>query len=251
MSLADNPGPLEGRTALVTGGARGIGKAVVSRLAADGAAVAFSYLESQEQARELAANLSAAGSKVYALPADLSKTADLEALFDQAKSLLGGLDILVNNAGQTLIASIADTTEDDYDRLMAINAKATFFAVKQAAHCLRDAGRVINISSANTRMRVPGVAVYAASKAAVEQFTQVASRELAIRKITVNTVSPGPVDTDMLKAQPRQALDMAVAMTPLRRLGEPADIADVIAFLAGPDGRWVTGQNIVAAGGLA
>jgi 3-oxoacyl-[acyl-carrier protein] reductase len=253
MQPTTPPGPLAGRNVLVTGGARGIGRAVVERLAGDGAAVAFSYLHSLAQAKQLAADLSGAGSRVHALQADLARLADVRSLFEQAETLLGGgIDILINNAGQTLVAPIAETAEEDYDRLMAVNAKATFFAMQQAAHRLRDGGRVINISTANTRMRVPGIAVYAATKAAVEQFTLVASRELAIRKITVNTVSPGPVDTDMLRSsQSRQALDMAAAMTPLRRLGEPADIADVIAFLAGPGARWVTGQNIVAAGGLA
>jgi len=248
--------PLAGRNALVTGGARGIGRAVVERLAEDGAAVAFSYLHSLDQAKQLAAELSGAAgaeSQVHALQADLARLADVLSLFEQAETLLGGrVDILVNNAGQTLVAPIADTAEEDYDRLMAVNAKATFFAMQQAAHRLRDGGRVINISTANTRMRVPGVAVYAATKAAIEQFTLVASRELAIRTITVNTVSPGPVDTDMLRStQSKQALDMAAAMTPLRRLGEPAEIADVVAFLAGPRAGWVTGQNIVVAGGLA
>jgi len=251
-SDAPGTGPLAGRTALVTGGARGIGRAVVERFTADGAAVAFSYHHSAERAKELAAGLLASGVRAHALHADLSRLADVRLLFDQAEELLGGIDILVNNAGETLVASIKETSEEDYDRLMAVNAKATFFAIQEAARRLRRGGRVINISSANTRMRVPSVAVYAASKAAVEQFTLVASRELATRKITVNAVSPGPTDTDMLRAsQSRQALDMAAAMTPLRRLGEAADTADVIAFLAGPDARWITGQNIVVAGGLA
>lgn len=243
--------PLPAHIALVTGGSRGIGRAVVERLVAD-RAVAFSYVCSEGPAKQLVADLSAIGGRVHALPADLSRLQDVRLLFERVEELLGGIDILVNNAAETLVAPIIEITEDAYDRLVAVNTKATFFAIPEAAHRLRKGGRIINVSSTNTVMHLPGIAVYAASKAAVEQFTLVAARELALRKITVNTVSPGPVDTEMLRvSQSAQALDMAAAMTPLRRLGQPADIADVIGFVAGSDARWVTGQNIRVTGGLA
>jgi 3-oxoacyl-[acyl-carrier protein] reductase len=243
--------PLAGLRAVVTGGSRGIGRAVVQRLARDGAAVVFGYARSDEAAGRLAAEVSASGGCAYAVRADLRAVAGVRGLFTRAGELLGDLDILVNNAGETLVAAIADTSEEDFDRLMALNAKAVFFAVQEAATRLREGGRIINVSSANTVLHGPGIALYAATKAAVEQITMVAARELGIRRITVNAVSPGPVDTDMLRgAQSAQALDLAAAMTPLRRLGDPADIADVIAFLAGPDGRWVNGQVLRATGGL-
>ena len=250
--LGAGGGPLlAGRVALVTGGSRGIGRAVVRRLAHDGADVAFTFRRSEEAAAGLVAEVVALGRRAHAIRADMASMTEVKALFDEGEAALGSFDILVNNAGETLLKSIAETEEADYDRVMAVNAKATFFIIRQAASRLRRGGRIVSISSMNTVMHLPEIAVYAASKAAVEQFTLVAARELAPRKITVNTVSPGPVDTDMLRAaQSATALDLAAAMTPLRRLGLPADVADVIAFLVGPDARWLTGQNIRVAGGL-
>lgn len=243
---------LAGRRAVVTGGSRGIGQAVTRRLAADGAEVVFSYTRSQEDSERLVAELAAEHKSVHAVQADLTRLEDLHRLFDTADKLLGGLDILVNNAGGSVVSPIKETQETDYDRIMALNAKATFFAMQQAAHRMGAEGRIINISSINTVRHFPGIAVYAGSKAAVEQFTQVAAAELGPRGITVNTVSPGPIDTDMLRdTNPRDALDLAVMTTPLRRLGRPADVADVVAFLAGPDSRWVTGANIRVSGGFA
>lgn len=134
---------------------------------------------------------------------------------------------------------------------MAVNAKGPFFVMQEAAKRLHDDGRIINVSTLNTHMAEPGVSLYAASKAALEQFTRVAAWELASRRITVNSVSPGPVDTELLRAHnPPEVLEQAKAMTPLARLGQPADIADIVAFLAGPDARWLTGQNLRATGGL-
>lgn len=245
-------GVLIGQTAVVTGGSRGIGRAIVTRLAGDGAAVAFSYRNSREQAEQLVKELAASGATAHAIRADLADLADVRRFFATAADRLGGVDVLVNNAGEPLVGAIADITEEDFDRIIAVNAKAAFFLIQEAARRMRRGGRIVNISSTNTVLHAPGIAVYAASKAALEQFTLVAARELSLRKITVNTVSPGPVDTDMLRAsQPPEALDMAAAMTPLRRLGLPTDVADVVAFLVGPDARWLTGQNLRAAGGLA
>ncbi len=242
---------LAGRRALVTGGSRGIGRAVTRRLATAGAEVVFSYVRNQAESELLVAELAAEGKVVHAIQADLTELNDLNRLFDTADELLGGLDVLVNNAAGSLVSPIGETTEKDYDALMALNTKATFFAMQRAARCMAAEGRIINVSTVNTVRHFPGVAVYAASKAAVEQFTMVAAVELGRRGITVNTVSPGPVDTDMLRGGNSQdALDLAVMTTPLRRLGQPADIADVIGFLAGPDARWITGQNIRVSGGF-
>jgi 3-oxoacyl-[acyl-carrier protein] reductase len=240
---------LTGKTALVTGGSRGIGRAIVERLTRDGAAVVFSFLQHQAAAAEVAAEVAAAGGNAHAVRADLGRLVEVRRLFDQAEGHLGGLDILVNNASVVVTASLAEVSEQAYDQVMAVNAKGTFFAIQQAARRLRDGGRIVNLSTVNTVLPAPGVVVYAASKAAVEQFTLVAARELAGRAITVNTVSPGFVDTEMFRgANLPGAPERAAAMTPL---GQPADVADVIAFLVGRDARWLTGQNLHASGGLA
>ncbi|HZD69012.1 MAG TPA: SDR family oxidoreductase [Actinomycetes bacterium] len=243
---------LAGKLALVTGGSRGIGRAIVERLARDGAAVVFSFLQHEAAAGEVVAAVEAAGGKALAVRADLGRLAEVRRLFDQAEGYLGGLDILVNNASVVVTASVAEATEQAYDGVMAVNAKGVFFSIQQAARRLRDGGRIVNISTINTVLPAPGMAIYAASKAAVEQFTLVAAWELAGRGITVNTVSPGYTDTDMFRgANPTDAPERAAAMTPLGRLGQPADVADVVAFLTGPDARWLTGQNLRASGGLA
>jgi 3-oxoacyl-[acyl-carrier protein] reductase len=241
-------GVLSGKSALVTGGSRGIGRAIVERLANDGADVVFGFHSDRRAADKTVA---ATGGRAHAVQADQGDPAEVRRLFQEAEERLGGLDILVNNAAINTTGLIAAFTDEDYDRVMAVNAKGVFVAIRLAAERLRDNGRIINISTLNTALPGPGVSVYAASKAAVEQFAAVASRELGGRGITVNTVSPGAVDTDSLRAtNPPEALAQGVALTALGRLGEPADIADVVAFLAGPDARWVTGQNLRATGGL-
>jgi 3-oxoacyl-[acyl-carrier protein] reductase len=235
---------LAGKTAVVTGGSRGIGRAIVRRLAADGARVVFSYRQDKAAADALAREVGDA----VAVRADQEDLASIEVLFGPVAD---GLDILVNNAAINPQAHIRDITPELFDLAMAVNAKFPLLAMRQAEPLLRDGGRIINISTLNTAVPVPGIALYCASKAALEQFTKVAARELGPRGITVNTVSPGATDTDLLRSSnPPEALERTTALTALGRLGEPADIADVVAFLASPDARWITGQNIQATGGL-
>ncbi|MFF8763977.1 glucose 1-dehydrogenase [Nocardiopsis dassonvillei] len=242
--------PLAGRNAVVTGGSRGIGRAIALRLARDGSAVVISYNKDTAAAHEVVAEIRAAGGRASAERVDLEVLSDLDRLFAAAEEF-GGVDILVNNAGISAVGAIADITEAEYDRVMAVNAKAPLFALRWAAGRLREGGRIVNISSLNTAMPESGAAAYSASKAALEQFTRVAAREFADRRITVNSVSPGPVETAMLTdANPLEALEQAAAATPFGRLGQPADIADAVAFLAGPDARWITGQNLRVTGGL-
>lgn len=242
---------LAGKAAIVTGGSRGIGRAVALRLARDGAGVLLTYRRDEAAARRVVDEVAAAGGRAWATALDLAH-ADAARVFDEAERRLGGVDILVNNAGEVCTPAIADATEAEWDRALTVLARAPFFLIQQAARRMRDDGRIINVSTINTALAEPGVALYAAGKAALEQVTRVAAWELAPRRITVNAVSPGPVDTDLLRAaNPPGALAQAVAMTPLGRLGLPADIADLIAFLAGPDARWLTGQNLRATGGLA
>jgi 3-oxoacyl-[acyl-carrier protein] reductase len=235
---------LAGKTAVVTGGSRGIGQAIVRRLAADGARVVFSFREDKAAADALAEEIGDA----VAVRADQEDLGSLDALFEPVAD---GLDILVNNAAITAPAPIKDITPELFDKAMTVNAKFPLLAMQRAAPLLRDGGRIISISTLNTTAPGPGIALYCASKAALEQFSKVAAYELGPRGITVNTVSPGATDTDLLRASNSPAeLEEATALTALGRLGTPADIADVVAFLAGPDARWITAQNIQATGGL-
>jgi 3-oxoacyl-[acyl-carrier protein] reductase len=239
---------LDGKGAVVTGGSRGIGRAIVARLVADGASVVFTYQRDERAASQVAEE---SAGRATAVRVDLGVRDDLERLFEEVGKRLDGLDILVNNAATGVPKPIAETTEEEYDRTMAVNTKAVFLTMQYAARHMRDGGRIVNLSTANTAGSFPGVGAYSGSKAAVEQFTRVAARELGARGITVNTVSPGATDTDLLRSHNTQeGLDFSVGLTPLGRLGQPSDIADVVAFLVGPDGRWVTGQNLIASGGL-
>ena len=241
---------LTGKVALVTGGSRGIGRAVVCRLAADGADVVFTFVANESAAREVVAEVGRDGGTARAVRADQGSAADLAAAFDSAEEWFGGLDIMVCNAADSTPCAIPDVTEDEYDRVMAVNAKGPFFAIQRAGRLLRDGGRIITVSTVNTVLHEPGGALYIASKGALEHFTIVAAQEFGARGITANIVSPGATDTDLLRtANPGETFDEEIAATPLGRLGRPADIAGVVAFLAGPDAAWVTGQNLRATGG--
>lgn len=243
-------GALDGKGALVTGGSRGIGRAIVKRLAAEGAAVVFSYLSNSDAARSVASEVAAAGGRAVAVQADQGRTDDLRRLSAQVEAHLDGLDIVVVNAAGGLPGTIDTVTEDSYDEFMAVHARGPFFLIQYAGRALRDGGRIIAISSVNTRLHPPGGALYTGAKGALENFTTVAALEFGGRRITANIVSPGITDTELLRAaNPGQTFETDVAWTALKRLGQPEDIARVVAFLAGPDGGWVTGQNLSADGG--
>ncbi len=254
---ANNDGkPLTGRSVLVTGGSRGIGRAITHRLAADGAFVAFTYNTHAAAADALASEITDQGGQACAVQLDLADDGQIANAFAEADHAfagagIGGLDIPVANAGVFTSAPIEHASLKEWDRVMAVNARGTFLTLQYAASRLRDNGRVLTISTIGTAWPSPGEAIYAASKAAVEQLTRVASRELSSRGITANTISLGPTDTDLLRAgAPPEALDGAAAMTALGRIGQPRDIADLVALLVHPDNRWITGQNIRADGGL-
>ncbi|WP_433165113.1 SDR family oxidoreductase [Kribbella sp. CA-247076] len=244
-------GVLDGKAALVTGGSRGIGAAIVRRLAADGAVVTFTYVSSESAADDVVNEVKAAGGRAVAVRSDQADLAGIPELFGRAAEPTGTLDIFVCNAAEVMVKPIDSVTEDDYDRLFATNVKGPYFAIQQAARVLPDGGRIIALSTLNTAMPGPGISLYTASKGALEQFVKVAAREYGPRNITVNTVSPGATDTDMFRdSNPPEARAALVGITALGRVGEPADVADVVAFLAGPDSRWLTGQNLRASGGL-
>lgn len=244
-------GALDGKAAVVTGGARGIGRAIVLRLANEGASVAFSFQANQQAADEVVEAARARGRRAVAMRADQGSMADHQRFLAEAETALGGLDILVNNAAIASVQPIAEVTGADFDRAMAVNAKGPYFAMQYAGQHMRDGGRIINISTISTALPEAGAGLYCASKAALEQFAAVAARELGSRGITVNSVSPGATDTELLHGEnPPEAIDLYIQFTALGRLGRPDEIANVVAFLAGPDAGWITGHNLRATGGL-
>ncbi|OBK47470.1 SDR family oxidoreductase [Mycobacterium kubicae] len=241
--------PLAGRRALVTGGSRGIGAGIVRRLAADGAAVAFTYTSSAADADRLVAEVTNNGGKAEAIQADAADPAQVAAAVEQAVADLGGLDILVNNAGTAYIAPIDDYPQEQFDRLVAINIGGVYSAIRSAIGHLGEGSRIINIGSINAdRVPVAGLAVYAMTKGAVAALTRGLARELGPRGITVNNVQPGPIDTDMNPATGEFADAMRQVMA-LNHYGSTKDTAAVVSFLAGPEAGFVTGANWNVDGG--
>lgn len=241
---------LSGKIALVTGSSRGIGRAMAERLSCEGASVAINYVNNSNSAREVVAGIETADGAAIALQGDVSKLEDIQGLFDQTIEHFGRLDVLINNAGIRISKNVADIKEAEFDRLFAINVKGTFFACQQAARRLSDGGKIINVSSTVTRMMLPGYSIYAASKGAVDQITRVLAKELGGRNITVNAVSPGPVDTDLFRdGKSEEQVQQMAQMAALGRIGQVQDIADAVAFLASEAARWITGQSIHVNGG--
>jgi 3-oxoacyl-[acyl-carrier protein] reductase len=239
------------KIAIVTGASRGIGAAISRRLAADGFGVIINYAASADAAESLATEIEKAGSRALAVKADVSDPVAVKTMFDTAEKEFGGADVLVNNAGLMLLSPIAETTDELFDRLIAINLKGVLNGMREAAKRLRSGGRIISFSSSVVGLYQPTYAVYAATKAGVEAMTHVLSKELRGRNITVNAVAPGPTATDLfLKGKPQEVIDHLSKLAPLERLGQPEDIATAVAFLAGPDGAWVNGQVLRVNGGI-
>jgi 3-oxoacyl-[acyl-carrier protein] reductase len=239
------------RVAIVTEASRGIGAAVAERLARDGLAVVVNYSGDPAPAEAVARAIEAAGGRALTARADVSDPGAVRALFDAAEVSLGGVDVLVNSAGIMTLAAIADMEDAAFDRLIAVNLKGTFNTLREAARRLRPGGRIINLSSSVVGLLQPTYAVYTATKAGVEALTTVLARELRGRNITVNAIAPGPTATDLfLRGKPQEVIDRLAKLAPLERLGQPADIAAAVAFLAGPDGAWINGQTLRANGGI-
>jgi 3-oxoacyl-[acyl-carrier protein] reductase len=239
------------RCAIVTGSSRGIGAAVAQRLAHDGLAVVINYAGDAGPATELAASIERDGGRALAFKADVADATQVAAMFDAAEKAFGGVDVLVNSAGIMKLAPLAKCDDALIDSHLSINLKGTINTLREAATRLRKGGRVINFSSSVVGLYQETYGVYAATKAAVEALTHIFAKEMRGRDITVNAVAPGPTATHLfLDGKDQATIDKISNMAPLGRLGQPDDIAAVVAFLAGADGGWVNGQILRVNGGV-
>jgi 3-oxoacyl-[acyl-carrier protein] reductase len=239
------------QVAIVTGASKGIGAEIARRLARDGVAVIVNYAQGRQDAEAVVAAIRQDGGQALAVQADVSDPTALLNLFDAAEEAFGGVDILVNNAGMMKLGRLSETTDEDFDRQVAVNLAGVFRGLREGARRLRDGGRIVNFSSSVVGLYQPGYGVYAATKAAVEAMTHVLAKELGVRGVTVNAVAPGPVETGLfLQGKTDDEVRGIAGANPLKRLGQPQDIAGVVAFLVGPEGGWVNGQVIRANGGV-
>ncbi len=244
---------LSGKVAVVTGASKGIGAAIAKALAAEGASVVVNYASSQAGAEAVVDAITTAGGKAVAAPGDVSKAADAQALVDTAVTTYGRLDILVNNSGVYEFSPLADITEDHFRKMFNVNVLGLLLTTQAASKHLGEGASVINIGSAVTTLFPPDSAVYTGTKGAVDAITGVLAIELGPRKIRVNSINPGIVETEGTRTQGFIGSDFEkaiVAQTPLGRAGQPEDIADVAVFLASNDSKWLTGERLVASGGL-
>ncbi|MGW2051402.1 SDR family oxidoreductase [Streptomyces sp. NPDC001858] len=243
--------PAQPRVAVVTGGSRGIGREVVSRLAADGFAVVVGYAGNRELADAAVADIAAGGGRAVAVQADVADEQQTAVLFDTAESKFGGVDVIVHAAGRMHLSPIVDLDLAELDTMHRTNIRGSFVVAQQAARRLRRGGAVIMFSTSVVGLAFPGYGAYSASKGAVEALTMILARELRGRDVSVNAVAPGPTATDLfLEGKDEQTIARLAAQPPLERLGTPADIAEVVAFLASPAGHWVNGQVVRANGGI-
>lgn len=241
------------KVAIVTGASRGIGRAIALRLAQDNIAVVVNYAHRASDADDVVQAIKAAGGRAIALQGDVANASDCARLFDTTEAEYGGVDIVINNAGviQPGTTMLADTDDALYERIFAINTRGTFNMLRLAATRMRTGGRIVNFSSSVIGLALPGYAIYAGSKAAVETFTNIFAKELRGKGISVTAVAPGPTATDLfMEGKTPELVERLGKMAPLERLGTPEDIADTVAFLVGPQGAWVNGQTLRVNGGI-
>ena len=249
-SAINNKADATPRVAIVTGGSRGIGRAVTERLAQQGPVV-VGYRSNATEAESVVAAIREHGGQAIAVAADVAEEAQVTNLFDIAEEQFGGVDVVANAAGLMILGPLVDFELADLDRVHRTNIRGAFVVSQQAARRLRPGGALVNFSSSVLGRNLPGYTAYAASKGAVEAMTFILAQEMRGRDISVNAVAPGPTATDMfLNGKTDEQLASSAAAAPLGRLGEPSDIADVVAFLASPAGHWINGQTVRANGGL-
>jgi 3-oxoacyl-[acyl-carrier protein] reductase len=243
---------LNNQVAIVTGSSRGIGAQIAITLAGAGASVVINYSGNQKPADKVVSEIKANGGSAVAIKADISSPEEVKRMFDLAISQFGKINILINNAGLILYKTIQDTTDDDFEKIFSVNVKGTFNTLREAASRLENDGRIINLSSSTTRLMLPTYGAYCATKGAVEQLTRVFSKEVGARNITVNSISPGPINTELFTAgKSEEVINRLASMSAFDRIGEPVDVARVVSFLVSEEASWVTGQNIGANGGFA
>jgi 3-oxoacyl-[acyl-carrier protein] reductase len=245
---------LDGKVAIVTGASKGIGASIAKNLAAEGAAVVVNYSSAKEDAEKVVADIKAEGGKAIAIKANVSKSAEVDNLYAEAKQAFGAVDVLVNNAGVYRFANIEEITEEDFRHHFDTNVLGLMLATKGAVKNFSEqGGSIINISSLVTRITPPGSAIYTATKGAVDAITQVLSKELGPKKIRVNAINPGMVETEGAHSAGFIGSDFhanAEKSTPLGRIAQPEDIARIAVFLASDDSRWLTGETMMAGGGM-
>ena len=242
---------LKGKTAIVTGASRGIGREIALTLGKLGAAVVVNYVNNAEQAEEVASEVMKIKGQAMPIQADMRNIHEIETLFDHAIEKFGKVNILVNNAGTILYKKVEEVTEEEFDNIFDCNVKGLFFACQQAARKLADGGKIINISSSVTRLMMPTYGAYAATKGAVEQLTKVLAKELGHRGIAVNSISPGPTDTELFsKGKTEEQISHLASMAAFGRIGTPDDIAKALVLLVSEEAGWITGQNICVNGGF-
>jgi 3-oxoacyl-[acyl-carrier protein] reductase len=251
--MSTNTKKLSGKVALVTGASKGIGAAIAKHLAAEGASVAVNYSSTPQGAERVVSEIGAAGGKAVTIKANMAQKADIERMFAETKKAFGALDILINNAGIYDGQAIGEITEENFHRHFNLNVLGLILATQEALKYFGpEGGSIVNTSSVVSTLSPPGLAVYNATKAAVDSITRTFAKELGSRKIRVNSINPGPVETEGTHAAGLVGDKFAsfAAMTPLGRVGQPDDIARAVVFLASPDAGWITGESIYAAGGL-
>jgi len=242
---------LNNKVVLVTGASRGIGAAVAKKLASQGAKVIINYAGAQTEADKTVQEIKASGGDAIALKADVSKAAEVATLFNEAIAHYGRIDVLINNAGIMITKLLKDTTDDDFTRQFEVNVRGTFNTLREAATKLANGGTIINFSSSTTRMMLPTYGTYVGTKGAVEQMTRVFAKEIG-RGISVNAVLPGPTNTELFtNGKSKEIIDRLASLNAFNRIGEPEDIANVVAFLASNDAKWISGQTIGVNGAMA